>query len=182
MLPVLIKMVDFKNLAWATSFDTCASRKFIYLPYMQSGKTKKLLSYPMKGSKSKTVSTRFADSFWVILLILFALLLSIERWVPGNRTHTEWMGHSNFYTLNTTVWFFLIQSLFLSNRLLQSLTIFHFCNIQRSCWKFHFWSWILSESSLQGHIKQIKSELATKSNFSHICLFHLFSVPVLLWH
>ena len=28
--PVLIKMVDFKNLAWATSFATRASRKFIY--------------------------------------------------------------------------------------------------------------------------------------------------------
>ena len=27
------KMVDFKNLAWATSFATRASRKFIYLPY-----------------------------------------------------------------------------------------------------------------------------------------------------
>ena len=30
--PILIKMVDFKNLAWATSFATQASRKFIYLP------------------------------------------------------------------------------------------------------------------------------------------------------
>ena len=30
--PVLIKMFDFKNLAWATSFATRASRKFIYLP------------------------------------------------------------------------------------------------------------------------------------------------------
>ena len=30
--PVLIKMVDFKNLAWATSFATRASRKFTYLP------------------------------------------------------------------------------------------------------------------------------------------------------
>ena len=28
--PILIKMVDFKNLAWATSFATRASRKFIY--------------------------------------------------------------------------------------------------------------------------------------------------------
>ena len=28
--PILIKMVDFKNLAWATSFATWASRKFIY--------------------------------------------------------------------------------------------------------------------------------------------------------
>ena len=34
----LIKMVDFKNLAWATSFATWASRKFIYLPYSASGK------------------------------------------------------------------------------------------------------------------------------------------------
>ena len=32
MSPLLIKMVDFKNLAWATSFATWASRKFIYLP------------------------------------------------------------------------------------------------------------------------------------------------------
>ena len=32
------KMVDFKNLAWATSFATRASRKFIYLPYRASGK------------------------------------------------------------------------------------------------------------------------------------------------
>ena len=35
--PILIKMVDFKNLAWATSFATRASRKFIYLPYRASG-------------------------------------------------------------------------------------------------------------------------------------------------
>ena len=35
--PVLIKTVDFKNLAWATSFATRASRKFIYLPYRVSG-------------------------------------------------------------------------------------------------------------------------------------------------
>ena len=27
---ILIKMVDFKNLAWATSFATWASRKFIW--------------------------------------------------------------------------------------------------------------------------------------------------------
>ena len=31
-------MVDFKTLAWATSFATRASRKFIYLPYRASGK------------------------------------------------------------------------------------------------------------------------------------------------
>ena len=36
--PMLIKMVDFKNLAWATSFATQASRKFIYLPTGQVGK------------------------------------------------------------------------------------------------------------------------------------------------
>ena len=35
---ILIKMVDFKNLAWATSFATRASRKFIW--------GKKLLTYP----------------------------------------------------------------------------------------------------------------------------------------
>ena len=35
--PILIKMVDFKNLAWATSFATPASRKLIYLPYRASG-------------------------------------------------------------------------------------------------------------------------------------------------
>ena len=44
-------MVDFKNLAWATSFATRASRKFIYLPYRASGK-KKLLSYPVRWSYS----------------------------------------------------------------------------------------------------------------------------------
>ena len=38
ILPILIKMVDLKNLAWATSFATRASRKFIYLPYKASGK------------------------------------------------------------------------------------------------------------------------------------------------
>ena len=37
ILPILIKIVDFKNLAWATSFATQASRKFIYLPYRASG-------------------------------------------------------------------------------------------------------------------------------------------------
>ena len=36
ILPILIKMVDFKNLAWTTSFATQASRKFIY---RASGKT-----------------------------------------------------------------------------------------------------------------------------------------------
>ena len=40
-----IKMVDFKNLAWATSSATRASRKFIYLPYRAS---EKKLSYPVK--------------------------------------------------------------------------------------------------------------------------------------
>ena len=35
--PILIKMVDFKNLAWATNFATRASRKLIYLPYRASG-------------------------------------------------------------------------------------------------------------------------------------------------
>ena len=35
--PILIKMVDFKNLAWATSFANRASRIFIYLPYRASG-------------------------------------------------------------------------------------------------------------------------------------------------
>ena len=35
--PILSKMVDFKNLAWATSFATQARRKFIYLPYRASG-------------------------------------------------------------------------------------------------------------------------------------------------
>ena len=45
------KMVDFKNLAWATSFATRASRKFIYLPYnlVQGMWEKKLLSYPGKA-------------------------------------------------------------------------------------------------------------------------------------
>ena len=37
ILPILIKIVDFKNLEWATSFATWASRKFIYLPYRASG-------------------------------------------------------------------------------------------------------------------------------------------------
>ena len=46
ILPILIKMVDFKNLAWATSVATRASRKFIYLPYVQGKWEKKLLSYP----------------------------------------------------------------------------------------------------------------------------------------
>ena len=35
--PILIKMVGFKTLAWATSFATRASGKFIYLPYRASG-------------------------------------------------------------------------------------------------------------------------------------------------
>ena len=38
ILPILIKLVYFKNMAWATSFATRASRKFIYLPYRASGK------------------------------------------------------------------------------------------------------------------------------------------------
>ena len=29
-LPILIKMVDFKNLVWVTIFPTWASKKFIY--------------------------------------------------------------------------------------------------------------------------------------------------------
>ena len=47
--PILIKIVDFKNLARATSFATWASRKFIYLPYRASGEEKKSLSYPKTG-------------------------------------------------------------------------------------------------------------------------------------
>ena len=49
--PILIKMVDFKNLAWATSFATRANRKFIYLPYraLQGKWGKKFLSYPADG-------------------------------------------------------------------------------------------------------------------------------------
>ena len=41
-------MADFKNLAWAASSATGASRKFIYLPYraLQGKWGKKLLSYP----------------------------------------------------------------------------------------------------------------------------------------
>ena len=34
--PILIKIVDFKNLAWATSFATQASKKFIYLQVQNS--------------------------------------------------------------------------------------------------------------------------------------------------
>ena len=41
--PILIKMADFKNLAWATSFATQASRKFIYLPYRASAKKKLII-------------------------------------------------------------------------------------------------------------------------------------------
>ena len=37
ILPILIKMADFKNLAWETSFATWARRKFIYLSYRASG-------------------------------------------------------------------------------------------------------------------------------------------------
>ena len=36
--PILIKIVDFKNLAWATSFATRANRKFITCPTGQVGK------------------------------------------------------------------------------------------------------------------------------------------------
>ena len=36
--PILIKTVDFKNLSWATSFATQASRKFIYLPGQEEKK------------------------------------------------------------------------------------------------------------------------------------------------
>ena len=44
---ILIKMVDFKNLAWATSFATRASRKFIYLPYRASGEKSYCHTLPM---------------------------------------------------------------------------------------------------------------------------------------
>ena len=45
--PILIQMADFKNLAWATSFATRASRKFIYLPYRAGGE--KVIAIPLKG-------------------------------------------------------------------------------------------------------------------------------------
>ena len=45
--PISIKMVDFKNLAWATSFATRASRKFIYLPFRASGE-KKVIVIPWR--------------------------------------------------------------------------------------------------------------------------------------
>ena len=53
ILPILIKMVDFKNLAWATSFATRASRKFIYMPDRASGK-KSYCHTLSKYEKSKT--------------------------------------------------------------------------------------------------------------------------------
>ena len=55
--PILIKMVDFKNLACATSSATRASRKFIYLPYRANGEKKEeLLSYP--GDDFFIISTK----------------------------------------------------------------------------------------------------------------------------
>ena len=53
--PILIKMVDFKNLAWATSFATRASRKFIYLPYRASGK--KSYCHTLYVNSNNTLST-----------------------------------------------------------------------------------------------------------------------------
>ena len=48
ILPILIKLVYFKNMAWVTSFATQASRKFIYLSYRASGGESycHTLSYP----------------------------------------------------------------------------------------------------------------------------------------
>ena len=46
ILPVSIKIVDFKNLAWATSFATQASGKFTYMPYRAS--RKKVIVIPCK--------------------------------------------------------------------------------------------------------------------------------------
>ena len=44
--PILIKMVDFKNQVWATSFASRASRKFI-----PASGGEKLLSYSVQGSR-----------------------------------------------------------------------------------------------------------------------------------
>ena len=48
--PILIKIVDFKNLAWATSFATRASRKFIYLG-------KKVIVIPWTGLVNALLKT-----------------------------------------------------------------------------------------------------------------------------
>ena len=56
MSPILIKIVDFKNLAWATSFATWAGRKFIYL---QGKWKKKLLSYPDLSRSTQSTSHQF---------------------------------------------------------------------------------------------------------------------------
>ena len=54
--PILIKMVDFKNLAWATSFATWASRKFIYLPYRASGEKSYCHTLPTQDHCAPTIS------------------------------------------------------------------------------------------------------------------------------
>ena len=61
ILPILIKTADFKNLAWATSFATRASRKFIYLPYRASGNKSychTLSLFSCEASKSWCAFTR----------------------------------------------------------------------------------------------------------------------------
>ena len=63
--PILIKMVDFKNLAWATSFANRAGGKFIYLPYRANGK-KSYCHTLVIGSQEQsqsTVSTRASSWF-----------------------------------------------------------------------------------------------------------------------
>ena len=68
-------MVDFKNLAWATSFATRASRKFIYLP-LQGKWGKKLLSYP--------AHTGPLCHQYIIVLVLFTKVL--VRFPTSQRT------------------------------------------------------------------------------------------------
>ena len=55
--PILIKLVYFKNMAWATSFATRASRRFIYLPYRASGK--KSYCHTLDLEKGKVYSILF---------------------------------------------------------------------------------------------------------------------------
>ena len=65
--PILIKMVDFKNLAWAISFATWASRKSIYLPYRTSGKKSyyHTLEQCLQQKQAKIVYNTARENFYL---------------------------------------------------------------------------------------------------------------------
>ena len=92
--PILIKMADFKTLAWATSFANWASRK-IHLLALQGKWGKKLLSYPSSVSLKLSTWTQYLNEILTVykptcqlhsFSDIFYCLLCMYTHLPGYRS------------------------------------------------------------------------------------------------